>query len=119
MQGNPVDLSGLGNTHPHLAIQCLEQDDGCGLFRGNTRWQAAAFVNRRIFRTHLRCPPEVIVTRLLRWTRRRWHQPGGYRELLKVAVPLVLGSASISIQAFVDRLFLTWYSPTALVPIDF
>mgnify|MGYP003927364789 FL=1 len=36
------------------------------------------------------------------------------RELLQVAVPLILSSGSISLMHVVDRIFLTWYSPDAL-----
>ena len=46
--------------------------------------------------------------------RERWSQEGGYREVLKVAVPLILSTGSWSIQHFVDRVFLTWYSREAL-----
>ena len=35
---------------------------------------------------------------------------GSFRELLAVAVPLVLSSGSISLMIAIDRLFLTWYS---------
>jgi MATE family multidrug resistance protein len=44
----------------------------------------------------------------------RWHTRGGYREVLKIAIPLVLSTGSLSIQHFVDRMFLTWYSPEAI-----
>jgi len=46
--------------------------------------------------------------------RRLWQGPGGGREVLLVAYPLVLGHMSFTIQTFVDRLFLTWYSPEAV-----
>jgi multidrug resistance protein, MATE family len=39
---------------------------------------------------------------------------GSFRELLTVAVPLVLSSGSISLMIAIDRLFLTWYSEDAL-----
>jgi len=39
---------------------------------------------------------------------------GRFRELLSVAVPLVLSSGSISLMYAIDRLFLTWYSEDAL-----
>ena len=44
----------------------------------------------------------------------RWHGPGGYREVLVIAIPLILSTATWSIQHFVDRMFLTWYSPEAI-----
>ena len=44
----------------------------------------------------------------------RWNNPGGYREVLVVAIPLILSTATWSVQHFVDRMFLTWYSPEAI-----
>ena len=44
----------------------------------------------------------------------RWNRPAGYREVLAVAVPLILSTATWSVQHFVDRMFLTWYSPEAI-----
>ena len=46
--------------------------------------------------------------------RSRWTAPGGYREFLVIAFPMILSTASLSIQHFVDRVFLTWYSTDAL-----
>ncbi len=40
----------------------------------------------------------------------RWTHEAGYREVLVVAIPLILSTASWSVQHFVDRMFLTWYS---------
>jgi multidrug resistance protein, MATE family len=37
-----------------------------------------------------------------------------YREILRVAVPLIVTSASFTVQNFCDRMFLSWYSPSAL-----
>ena len=45
---------------------------------------------------------------------RRWGAAGGYREFLGIALPLILSTASWSIQHFVDRVFLSWYSTEAL-----
>jgi MATE family multidrug resistance protein len=47
---------------------------------------------------------------LLRALTNRWHAEGGYRELLKIALPLVASMGVRSIQLFVDRVFLGWYS---------
>ena len=44
----------------------------------------------------------------------RWSADGGYREFLSLALPLILTTASISIQHFIDRVFLTWYSTQGL-----
>ena len=39
---------------------------------------------------------------------------GGGREVAILAYPLILGHLSFTVQTFVDRLFLTWYSPEAV-----
>ena len=44
----------------------------------------------------------------------RWNTDGGYREVLVVAIPLILSTATWSVQHFVDRMFLTWYSPETI-----
>ncbi len=44
----------------------------------------------------------------------RWNGKGGYREVLILATPLILSTASWSVQHFVDRMFLSWYSSEAL-----
>ena len=46
--------------------------------------------------------------------RYRWSCPSGYRDVLRIALPLVLSTGSMTIQQFVDRLFLTWHSPDEL-----
>jgi len=43
-----------------------------------------------------------------------WNREGGYKELLTIAAPLVLSTASWSVLQFIDRMFLTWYSPGAV-----
>ncbi len=40
----------------------------------------------------------------------RWRQPGGYAEVLAIAIPMVLSTGAWSILFFIDRVFLTWYS---------
>ncbi|MBN1622232.1 MAG: MATE family efflux transporter [Endomicrobiales bacterium] len=40
----------------------------------------------------------------------RWNCEGGYREFFVIAIPLILSTGAWSIQHFVDRMFLTWYS---------
>ena len=44
----------------------------------------------------------------------RWTSTGGYREVLVIAVPLILSTSAWSVQHFVDRMFLSWYSPETL-----
>jgi multidrug resistance protein, MATE family len=41
-------------------------------------------------------------------------QAGSFRELMSVAIPLVLSSGSLSLMIAIDRLFLTWFSEDAL-----
>ncbi len=47
----------------------------------------------------------------IRYIRNRWNAESGYREVLAVAFPLIMSTGAWSIQHFVDRMFLTWYSP--------
>lgn len=42
------------------------------------------------------------------------HPAGSYRELLAVAIPLMLSAATQSLMHVIDRVFLTWYSQDAL-----
>lgn len=46
--------------------------------------------------------------------RRFWQGAGGAREVLLLAYPLMLSQLSFTLQTFIDRLFLTWYSPEAM-----
>lgn len=43
-----------------------------------------------------------------------WNRPCGIRELVIIALPLVISTASWSMTSFVDRVFLFWYSPSAM-----
>lgn len=42
------------------------------------------------------------------------HVPGSYGELLAIAFPLILSTSSITVMHVIDRIFLSWYSPSAL-----
>lgn len=44
----------------------------------------------------------------------RWSQPGGFKQLIIVAFPLILSMGSVSVLLFVDRMFLSWYSADAI-----
>ena len=44
----------------------------------------------------------------------RWRRPNGYKQVLLIAFPLILSTGSWSIQQFVDRMFLSWYSAESL-----
>ncbi|NIW98799.1 MAG: hypothetical protein GWN13_11235 [Phycisphaerae bacterium] len=46
--------------------------------------------------------------------KQRWRERSGYGEVLKIAFPLILSTGSWSVQHFIDRMFLTWYSPQAI-----
>lgn len=39
---------------------------------------------------------------------------GGYREVLRVAYPLIISMGSFTLMQFSDRMFLAWYSATAI-----
>ena len=45
---------------------------------------------------------------------KRWSDEGGYREVLRIAVPLILSTGAWSVLLFVDRMFLSWYSSEAI-----
>lgn len=40
----------------------------------------------------------------------RWTEEAGYRQILKVAFPLILSTGSISVMLFIDRILLSWDS---------
>lgn len=44
----------------------------------------------------------------------RWNCEGGYKEFFFIAFPLILSTSSWSIEHFIDRMFLTWYSPESV-----
>ena len=46
--------------------------------------------------------------------KKRWNGKGGYGEVLKIAIPMILSMGSWSLMQFVDRMFLTWHSRDAL-----
>ena len=50
----------------------------------------------------------------LRVVRTWWDGAGGGREVLALAYPLILSHLTITVQVFMDRLFLTWYSVEAV-----
>lgn len=41
-------------------------------------------------------------------------EPGGYAQVLKIAIPLILSTASITVTLFVDRMFLAWYGKSSV-----
>ncbi|MDP6063975.1 MAG: MATE family efflux transporter [SAR202 cluster bacterium] len=44
----------------------------------------------------------------------RWERQNGYRQILVIAIPLILSTGSWSVKLFVDRVLLSWYSSDAL-----
>ncbi|MBU0735210.1 MAG: MATE family efflux transporter, partial [Proteobacteria bacterium] len=50
----------------------------------------------------------------MQYFKKRWKSEGGYREFLVIAVPLILSTGAWSVQHFVDRMFLSWYSAEAI-----
>ncbi len=48
------------------------------------------------------------------FAKKLWNREGGYGELLVTAAPLILSTASWSLLQFIDRMFLTWYSPESV-----
>lgn len=51
---------------------------------------------------------------IFKYIKSRWSQPCGYKEILDLAWPLILSASAVTIQQFVDRIFLSWYSSEAL-----
>ena len=43
-----------------------------------------------------------------------WRRPAGGREVLQVALPLVISMLSVTVMTFFDRMFLNWSSSTAM-----
>ena len=46
--------------------------------------------------------------------KQRWSTPWGYRDVLRVGLPLIAGMFSSTVMLFTDRLFLSHYSVTAI-----
>jgi multidrug resistance protein, MATE family len=42
--------------------------------------------------------------------KQRWRHDGGYRQVLGLAIPLILSTGSWSVQTFINRMFLVWHS---------
>src|SRR5882757_715473 len=46
--------------------------------------------------------------------RQLWLGPGGGREVLLFSYPLIVSQMTFTVQSFINRLLLTWYSPEAV-----
>lgn len=55
-----------------------------------------------------------IVRRVVSSFLEHWNQDCGYKNILLLAFPLILSTATWSIQHFVDRMLLLWYSTSAV-----
>ena len=44
----------------------------------------------------------------------RWKTEGGYRDVLNLAIPLIISTGTVSVLHFIDRMFLAWYSAEAI-----
>lgn len=51
---------------------------------------------------------------MVSYLQNRWSAQGGYKEVLTIAVPLILSTGAWSILLFFDRMFLSWYSEDAI-----
>ena len=56
-------------------------------------------------------------TGLLKKAAAWWSGPAGAREVLRMAVPLIVSTASLTIMMFVDRMFLCWSSEKAVAAV--
>ena len=43
-----------------------------------------------------------------------WRRPCGGRDVMALALPLVISTMSFTVMTFIDRMFLTWYSIDAV-----
>ncbi len=46
--------------------------------------------------------------------KKNWNAPGGFREILQIAVPLILSTGAHGLQMFTDRAFLARFDPLAM-----
>ena len=51
---------------------------------------------------------------LVSWFKKNLKREVGYKEILDVAIPLMISSAGLSLLMFIDRMFVSWYSADAL-----
>lgn len=54
------------------------------------------------------------IHKLTSFVRGRWGSEAGYRQVIYLAIPLILSQMALAIQQFVDRIFLAWYSAEAI-----
>tara|TARA_B110000971_G_C20039580_1_gene516833 strand:+ start:8197 stop:9606 length:1410 start_codon:yes stop_codon:yes gene_type:complete len=51
---------------------------------------------------------------LPKYVAQRWASPAGYREVLQLALPMILSTGAWGFLLFFDRMFLAWYSAEAV-----
>ncbi len=51
---------------------------------------------------------------MLNSIKKRWSDESGYREVLTIAIPLILSTGAWSVLLFFDRMFLSWYSEDSI-----
>lgn len=51
---------------------------------------------------------------LLKTFRSWWRGPAGGLEVMRLALPMIISSGSFAFMLFADRVFLTWFDPTAM-----
>ena len=51
---------------------------------------------------------------MLNTIKKRWSDESGYREVLTIAIPLILSTGAWSVLLFFDRMFLSWYSEDSI-----
>src|SRR5581483_5288595 len=58
-------------------------------------------------------PPQCLEAEMLPSVQ-QGHTPGGSRELLSLAAPLIVSQSFMTVQVFVDTVLLSWYDPRAM-----
>jgi MATE family multidrug resistance protein len=54
---------------------------------------------------------------MLNFLKTNWSKDGGYKDILGLAIPLIIGTSYLAILEFTDRMFLAWYSKEALAAV--
>lgn len=49
--------------------------------------------------------------------KRRWNEPLGYREILRVGLPLIMSMMSLTLMQLVDRFFLSHHSMNSIAAV--
>ena len=68
------------------------------------------FAGHHALRKRRDVPPVVKLEKIHAW----WRRPCGGRDVVTLALPLVISTMSFTVMTFIDRMFLTWYSIDAV-----